>query len=106
MGIAPFLKLNENISAIEGMKIIYPDGFIPGMWIEQGTECSLNLPYGNSLIFGNYTLFFLMRTTNDIGVFSLHGNLDKANFTLNKTDGKVYYTAYDGLARACAVHFF
>ena len=104
MGIAPFLKLNENISAIEGMKIIYPDGFIPGMWIEQGTECSLNLPYGNSLIFGNYALFFLMRTTNDIGVFSLHGDLDVANFTLN-ADGKVHYTACSGFARVYAVHF-
>lgn len=97
-------RLDNVVSRLGGMEKIYPDGVQPGEWISAGTECVLNLPYGNSLIFGNYALFFLMRTTNDIGVFSLHGNLEKANFTLN-ADGKVHYTAYDGLARAYAVHF-
>ena len=97
-------NLENRLDMLGGIRKIYPDGVEPGAWIPEGTECSLNLPYGNSLIFGNYALFFLMRTTNDIGVFSLHGNLDVANFTLN-ADGKVHYTACSGFARVYAVHF-
>lgn len=98
-------NLENRLDMLGGIRKIYPDGTQPGEWIPADTECVLNLPYGNSLIFGNYALFFLMRTTNDIGVFSLYGDLDRVNFTLNKTDGKVHYTTYDGLARAYAVHF-
>ena len=97
-------NLENRLDMLGGIRKIYPDGVEPGAWIPEGTECSLNLPYGNSLIFGNYALFFLMRTTNDIGVFSLHGDLDVANFTLN-ADGKVHYTACSGFARVYAVHF-
>lgn len=97
-------NLENRLDMLGGIRKIYPDGVEPGAWIPEGTECSLNLPYGNSLIFGNYALFFLMRTTNDIGVFSLHGDLNVANFTLN-ADGKVHYTACSGFARVYAVHF-